>query len=205
VESGVIDRVMKWATAALAVALFLAGCSQDGPHLQVVGDQSVALNLAVSDVGANQPYAFGSIMLCVSSPATARITNVAVDQAQGGIRVDAFAVRPNPLTRQQEGLGGQREALIDYSSTFAPNSAQFISGVCQSSSSAIASGDTADISELGVQVSWDGFGRYAGGHALDITYEIAGTEQTLRLNYGIWLCAVTCPPDLNHTKSLASQ
>ncbi len=203
-ESGVIDRAMKWAAAVLVVALSLAGCSQQGPQLQVVGGQSVALNLAVSNVGANQPYSFGSIMLCVSSPATARITNVAVDQVQGGIHVDAFAVRPNPFTRQEEGLGGQRESLSDYSSTFVPNSAQLISGVCQPSSPAISGGDIANISELGVQVSWDGSGRYAGGHALDIVYEIAGTQKTLTINFGIWLCAATCPPELNHANSAAS-
>ena len=205
VVRGPQGSMMKRATVVVAVALIFTACSQQGPQLQVVGLQSATLNLTVSGVAANQPYSFGSIMLCVSSPATALITGVAVEQPEGGIRVDAFAVRPNPFARQQQGLGGQRESLVGFSSTFAPHDAQRVSGLCPPvSKSSVAVGDNSGISELGIQVSWDGSRSFAGGHALIVTYEIEGIKKTLTIPFGIWLCAATCPPDLNRTRSMSS-
>ena len=135
-------------------------------------------------------------MLCVSAPTTATISAVSVDKAEGGIRVDAFATRPNPFTRGEDGLDSQAGSLVDSSSTFA-GADQRVIGVCPGGGAAPdPSFDASGLSELGVQVSWDGVGPYAGGHALDVTYSISGQAHTLVLLFGIWLCASTCPESL---------
>jgi hypothetical protein len=184
-------------TALVAVTFLVASCSGQQSRLGFYANQTAALNLTVSNMAAHQPYSFGSIMLCVDPPAPAVITSVSVDHPVGGVRVDAFGVRPNPFLRGQQGLGGDRSTLPLFSPDFLPGQQQRVSGKCPGSPGSSDNSDFSGLSELAVQVSWDGNGAYSGGHALDVEYEISGQKQDLIIPFGIWLCSGTCPDSLN--------
>jgi hypothetical protein len=189
---------MRMPIVAGFVALLLSGCVlAGGPQLSVVGDPTTRVGISADNIAAGRPFSFGSIMLCVSAPTTATISAVSIDKPEGGIRVDAFATRPNPFTRGEDGLGSQAKTLVEFSPSFAPGARQSVTGVCPGSGATSEPGLDAGVSELGVQVSWDGVGPYAGGPALDVTYSIGGQAHTLVVLFGIWLCASTCPESLS--------
>jgi hypothetical protein len=180
-------------------------CAHSDARLAFVAGETTAVNLTVSSVSSGQPYSFGSILLCVSGRVTAIITGVSVTKPQGSIRVETFALRPNPFTRGQQGLGGERSALTVASRDFVPTGQQAVSGQCPSDQSSAAQTDQlGPLSELGVEVSWDGVGQYAGGHGLDVAYTVDGHEQDLIIPFGIWLCAATCPDLLNESQEKSS-
>ncbi len=157
-----------------------------------------AVSVAISNTPYGAPRSVGSIMLCLTSPGTATITGVALHEPSGEIRVDAFAVRPNPFTQGQDGLGTDDRSLASFAAGFDPGGTQRVSGVCPAdaqASDAVQASDTpndAQSSELGVQVSLAA-GEMGGGKGLAVTYDIAGTEGTAVIPFGIWLCARTCP------------
>jgi hypothetical protein len=183
---------------ALAAALVLpvaAACSP-APTLRMVGDSTASV--AISNTPYGDPRSVGSIMLCLTSPGTATITGVALHEPSGEIRVDAFAVRPNPFTQGQDGLGTDDRSLASFAADFDPGGTQRVSGVCPAdaqASDAVQASDTpidAQASELGVQVSLAA-GETGGGRGLDVTYDLGGTKRTAVIPFGVWLCARTCP------------
>jgi hypothetical protein len=179
--------------ASIAVGLLAAGClGAPGPRLAFAADPSIKLSLAQSNVGPADALSFGGIMVCVTSPGTAQIDAVRIDQPQGDIRVEAFAVRPNPMPAG-DGLGAQRTTLAAFSSAFVPSAPQHVSGLCPRDPNAPTASEGSALSELGVQVRL-GSGDLAGGRALDLDYRIDGGQRTLTIPFGIWLCSGTCPP-----------
>jgi hypothetical protein len=64
---------------------------------------------------AGEPAAWGSMLLCLSEPGRVTITAVEPVHPQGGLSVEAFAVRPNPSLTEPVGamLGDARGALRD--------------------------------------------------------------------------------------------
>ena len=190
------------AGGALVVLVSMAGCSPDNrPRLLLAADPSIATSLSTSNMRPDESFSFGSINLCVSAPATASITGVTIHQAQGDVRVEAFAIRPNPIPSGGAELGGQKAALVAYDSGFAPAKAQQVSGACPKDLLAPTAGEAAAMSELGVQVRLAS-GDIGGGSALDVKYRIdQGPERTAAVPFGIWLCASTCPPGIGASPS----
>jgi len=185
------------AVALVAIAVFASACgnSSSGGLGVLLGDSS-ALRMAVDDVPAGQPLSFGSLMLCVESAGAATVTGVDLDQPAGNARVDAFAIRPNPFASGQDGLGADRKALTDVAGGFVPANPQVVSGPCPAAGTSSAGDGTAQLSELGVEVSWDGHGDYAGSKALDIHYQKDGRTSVLTVPFAVWLCASACPSSL---------
>jgi len=172
-----------------ALALTLSGC---GAHaqLRMVGPNTASL--AIDDAAYDAPRSIGSMMLCVTSPATATITGVTPHQPSGDIRVEAFSVRPNPFARGLDGLGDDLRPLADIGAGFDPGAVQTVSGRCPTDTQLDDSTIAAQVVELGVQVSWSS-GDVAGTTGLDVGYEVAGSTATAFIPFGIWLCAQTCP------------
>ena len=194
-----VARVIKraLAAAALVAAAALTGCSNNaGASLVFAADPSMSASLAMSNVAVQEPFSFGSIDLCVTAPARATIVGVSLSHVIGDVRVDAFAVRPNPFFAGEPMLGGQRITLVEYASGFQPNGPQVISGTCPRDLIAPTDAEARAVFELGVQVQLVS-GETGGGTALDVRYQIDdGPERGVTVPFGIWLCTSTCPPDI---------
>src|SRR5690348_16685613 len=95
------------ATALLIVGCLamVAGCVQQ-PELRMPGGMVATRVTEGNDrVMPGRPWSIGSMMLCLSGPGSARITAVRPWRPVGRIRVQAFAVRPNPFVKGADGLG----------------------------------------------------------------------------------------------------
>jgi hypothetical protein len=179
----------------LGLFVSASGCTaSSGPRLVFLADPSVALSLAQSNISQTSSLSFGAMLLCVSGPGTAQLDAVRIDNPQGNILVEAFAVRPNPMPAG-DGLGALETPLTAVSPAFDPPRPQLISGVCPEDPSSPTDSEAAAVSELGVQVRLQS-GEVGGGRALDVDYEIGGSRKTLTIPFGIWLCAGKCPTDL---------
>ena len=179
---------------SLIVGLVSACDVLAGPRLEFAADPGARFSLAHSNSGVGESYSFGSLMLCVSTPATATITGVSVHEPQGDLRVEAFAVRRNPMPTG-EGLGSAGGALHEFDPAFAPSNPQEVAGVCADDRRAPTPAESSALSGLGVQVQL-GSGEIAGGRSLDVAYEVDGRSGTHSIPFGIWLCAQTCPEDV---------
>lgn len=179
--------------AAMLVALSAAACGTPGPELRMPTD--VTAGVAMSDVPYDQPRSVGSMSLCLTSPATATITRVALHQPSGDIRVEAFAVRPSPVARGLDGVGTDSRPLADIGGGFDPGAVQRVSMVCPTEAQMAEETIGLTLNEFAVQVAWSS-GDVSGGSALDVTYEIGGAERTAVIPFGIWLCVGTCPDDV---------
>lgn len=185
---GLIGAVIVVALVGLAASVRLV--APRPPELRMAGDNRVAF--ATGNAAYDAPHSIGAGLLCVAGSGMATITRVALHEPIGDIRVTAFAVRPNPYTRGQQGLGDERKLLSEIGGGFDPDAAQQVSGVCPSEAQLNDTGVVSKLSELGVQVAWSS-GDLAGGAGLDVTYEIGGTERSTFMPFGIWLCAASCP------------
>jgi hypothetical protein len=187
----------KLGLVALVVAIFVIAAwrvfGQTPPEMRALINGSVSQG--VGDTAYNAPNSVGGVMLCVTGAATATITSVAVHDATGDIRVEAFAVRLNPNTRGEIGLGGVRRTLSAFAADFHPAAVQEVSGVCPTDGQLEDTDIDSKLSELGIQVAFSS-GAVAGGNSLDISYRINGTDRTTTIPFGIWLCAATCPDHL---------
>src|SRR5207244_393162 len=86
------------ATVIAALFISASGCAPaPGPRLEFAADPTIVLSLSEPDLGPTDSFSIGSLMLCVAPEATATIKSIAIDQPRGEIRVEAFAVRPNPM------------------------------------------------------------------------------------------------------------
>lgn len=177
----------------LSAVLSTAGCSSQPARLELVGDPGTSAAAVVNNVPYGQPVSLGSIMLCVSSPATATIESVELHNPSGPIRVDAFAVRPNPYYHNQLFLGREFAPIVELG--FDPRGPQSVSGVCPADVRTAPDSVQSQTMELAVQVSWTS-GESAGGTALDITYRIDAGSAAATIPFAIWLCSQTCPDSL---------
>lgn len=184
-------RLARIAFMVTVLGLTLSGCgSKPQAQVRMVGPNTASL--AINDAAYNEPRSIGSMMLCVTSPATATITGVTPHEPSGDLRVEVFAVRPNPFTRGLDGLGDDRRPLADIGGGFSPGGPQTVSALCPTDTQLNDPTITAQTVELGVQVSWSS-GDVAGAKGLDVHYDVAGSEATAFIPFGIWLCERTCP------------
>ena len=187
------------ALTCLGVVVWLASACDllSGPRLEFAVDPQIRLSLAQSNASGDS-LSFGSMMLCVSAADTvATITGVSVHEPQGDIRVEAFAVRINPMPAGQ-GLGSAKGTLAAIDPAFAPSNRQEVAGLCPADPGAPTQAEASALSELGVQVRL-GSGDIAGGGSLDIAYQVNGRSGTLSIPFGIWLCARVCPDGIGES------
>ncbi len=184
------------AVALVAIAVSALGCANAPGGLGVLLGDASALSMSVDNVPAGQPLSFGSLMLCVDTGGPATVTGVSLHDPTGNARVDAFAVRPNPFTSGQDGLGADRQALTSVGGGFVPGETQVVDGACPAVSASNGADQAAQLSELGVQVSWDGLGDYAGAKSLDVRYQKDANNATLSVPFAVWLCSAVCPDAL---------
>jgi hypothetical protein len=191
-------RTVALIAVVLALGAGTAACGTPRPELRLVGDGSAGLSMSNRDYDV--PASVGAMMLCLTSPGTATITRVALHEPSGDIRVEAFAVRPNPHTRGLDGLGTDTRPLAEIGGGFDPVGIQQVSGVCPTEAELDDSAVSSRLSELGVQLAWSS-GDVAGGNGVDVTYEIAGVEATALIPFAMWLCAAACPDDVGASPS----
>ncbi|MDH4335139.1 MAG: hypothetical protein OEW24_07775, partial [Chloroflexota bacterium] len=142
-----------------------------------------------------QPRSVGSISLCLTEAGTATITSAAIHGAAGDIRVEAFAVRPNPFARGLDAVGAESRTLVEIDSGFDPGAVQQVSAVCPAEGQMDDESVTSLIPEFAVQVSWSS-GDLAGGDGIDVNYEINGSQHTALVPFAIWVCRSECPRSL---------
>ena len=149
----------------------------------------------MSNVAYGEPHSVGSMSLCLTSPGIATITRVDLHQRSGDIRVEAFAVRPDPFARGLNGVGTDLRPLAEIGGGFDPGGTQAVSMVCPTEAQRADPTYVSTLDEFAVQVSWAS-GDVSGGTGLDVTYRIEDVERTAVIPFGIWLCARTCPDDV---------
>jgi hypothetical protein len=170
-----------------------AACGAAQPVLRAPTDNTASLSM--SNAEFDMPLSVGSMSLCLTSPGTATITRVAMHEPTGDIRVEAFALRPDPYTRGLNGVGAQKIPLADVGGGFDPGGIQQVSVVCPTEAQRSDPTFESTDDEFAVQVSWSS-GDVSGGPGIEVTYEIDGTERTAVIPFGIWLCAGNCPDDV---------
>ena len=195
-----MTRARLLVACALVGLIGASGCSADsGPALMLAADPTISVVLTDSDIAPDEPVSFGSMHLCVSAPSTASVTKVSLDHQQGDVRIEAFAVRPNPLTRGADDLGMLNTSLADYGQGFQPGAPAEVSGVCPKDLLAPTDEEAAASTELGVQLRLAS-GAIGGGSGLVLTYtNDTGKEKTATVPFGVWLCSATCPPSLGQS------
>ncbi len=181
-----------------------AACGGAQPALRMPNDDTSKWSVAMSNVAYGEPRSVGSMSLCLTSTGTATITRVDLHQPSGAIRLEAFAVRPNPSARGLNGVGTDLIPLAEIGGGFDPGGIQTVSIVCPTQAQMADPAIGATLNEFAVQVSWTA-GDVSGGTGLDVTYEIAGVERTAVIPFGIWLCARTCPDDVGSQGAGASE
>lgn len=180
----------------MAAALALSGCAGRGPQLGP--PTPLPAMVTQYSVPAHQPWTFGGIILCRSGPGTAVIRSVSIHPPASGLggqlRVEAFAVRPNPFPLGQSAFGAEPTTLTAIGSGFVPAGPQLVTTVCPQPGE-LATWKSG--SELAVQVSKDA--ATAFGVGLDIQYTSGSAVQTYSTPFGIALCALStiaqCPPE----------
>jgi len=170
-----------------------AACGGAQPALRMPTDN--AASIAMSNVAYGEPRSVGSMSLCLTSPGVATITRVGLHQPSGDIRVEAFALRPDPFARGLNGVGTDLRPLAEIGGGFDPRGLQTVRMVCPTEAQRADPTFESMLDEFAVQVSWAS-GDVSGGAGLDVAYEITGVERTAVIPFGIWLCARTCPDDV---------
>jgi len=177
----------------IVAAVAVGGCGE-GPRLRWPGENTAGL--AMSNVAYGAPRSVGSMPLCVTAPGTATITSVALHEPTGNLRIDAFAVRPNPFARGLDGVGDSLTPLGEIGGGFDPAATQQVSDVCPTDEQiADPDFDWPPLPEFAVQVSWSS-GDLAGGTGIDVTYELGGSELVALIPFEIWVCAGPCPEEV---------
>lgn len=137
-------------------------------------------------------------MVCSTGPGPVTVTGVRLVDATGGLRVDAFAVRPNPMSTGGEGFGDARLPLDQIGGGFDPDGVQVVPGLCSlAEPTPTPSADPRGVpSELAVQVSKPG-SVDASATGLAVEYTSDGETGELRLPWALTLCegaAGSCSP-----------
>lgn len=122
----------------------------DGPRLTTPA--KLPFGISLPSTRAGQPFAFGSMPVCLSSPGSVTIDRVTATDAIGGLTVDAFAVRPlsanmfgaEQVTLATSGFGGTHEVTGSCSGT--PGGAELAVQLTKTSSG--------HARESGLAVSW---------------------------------------------------
>lgn len=190
-EGGGRARAPLASLLGVVVAMGAASCTS-GPVLRTPTDDPASVSM--SNVAHGSPRSVGSMTLCLSSPGTAAITDVALHEATGDIRVEAFGVRANPFERGLDAVGAVAGTLDEVGGEVDPWREE-VTTVCPTTGRSADPAGAPSLDEFAVQVSWSS-GDVAGGTALDVTYAVDGVEHTLLVPFGIWLCAATCPDGL---------
>lgn len=165
----------------LLAAAALSACAAR-PQLRVAGDMS-PVGIEEFGVSAGQPWSFVTVILCLTDPGSAIIDSVAVDEPSGGLRVDAFATRPNPYPSGESPVGAGPVLLRDLNDGYTLGG-QPIDSVCPKPGEEQSwTGGT----EFAIQVSKSSAGM-AFSRALNVTYETDGSQRVLSIPFGIALC-----------------
>jgi hypothetical protein len=101
------------AVALTGATILLAGCLNQSSSsvLTFSGRKPPLVSAGVAATRPGQPVIWGSMMLCVSKAGTARITSVQPVKPIGGLEVDDFSVRPNPLLHNSSLIADARGSL----------------------------------------------------------------------------------------------
>ena len=101
---GDLGRARRWLLMAgvLSGACALAAC-EPRVRLQMPGPMNSHVVEGVANVRAHHPVSIGEMVVCVSSPGAVTITSVEPVHPVGRMRVQAFAVRPNPFLTKPRG------------------------------------------------------------------------------------------------------
>jgi hypothetical protein len=159
------------AAAALAVAASLAVTA---PRLRVVGDYTY-VSVGVGRNVPRQAVSLGELLLCVEGADRATITAVEPVNPTGGFRVEAFAVRPNPFSTQDDMLGDRPSTLSEL-------------GIEQRHAVDVRCGSSGVGMELDVQASRPGH-QNASSDGWKVSYRSAWRRSSFVVRHAVQLCS----------------
>ena len=174
--------MLRLLAACLACAVSLGSCGWPGGGgaggaLSFAGGHPPPLTAdGLASVHPHSPVVWGSMMLCLSRPGRAVITAVEPMRSVGGLKVEAFAVRPDPFAHDEAAVGDARGTL--HSVGFGHDRTVYVQ--CSSSRSDA-------LQELAVQASRPGR-RDAASHAWRVTYTWRGQTGTLVYPMAVRIC-----------------
>lgn len=184
----------------LGVALLNSGCGSSQPQLHIPGEDPPAqTNATMYEIATNVPETAGAGTYCVTLPGKVTITRVAFHNAVGDIRIDAFAVRPNPA-RTGGLLVGNTDVPLASIAGFDPTASQAVDSLCPTQAEFPTSTSEYELALQLTRLS----GELAGAFAIDITYASGSATSTLTAPYGLWLCSRPQPVSGTSTFTLDS-
>jgi hypothetical protein len=176
--------------AIVVVFAFLgSGCGLPQPELRTpVTPPDKTMDTSYG-IATKVPETLGAGTFCLSAPGRVTITAVSLHEPQGEIRVDAFAVRPNPVITGDDFIGNTAVPLASIGKGFDLSRPQVIDGVCPTPEELASS--TSEY-ELAIQLTRLS-GTLAGALGLEISYMSGSVTKTLVVPNGYWLCSAQQP------------
>lgn len=155
--------------------LIVSACGSNWPRLASPGMHAV--RLGVPYVKPGRPVSVGEMTVCLTRPGEITITDVKPVDPVGTVDVEAFAVRPNPVTRGGQFLGGDQGPLSKHGFS----DSHQVAGACKAN-------DGSTSYELGLQLTKP-TSADVGVAGWDVVYRSRGHNGTLRLPFAIALCS----------------
>jgi hypothetical protein len=153
-----------------------------GPELSTGGPTNSTMN-GLPSAGPSQHRDIGSMLLCLTGPGRAVITDVRPVRPVGTIEVVAFAVRPNPILNGADMLGSGVGTLQDNGFDTADRT---VDTQCAS--------DSGQGYELGLELTVPP-GTNAGTSGFQIDYKVGDHSASLTYPAGAVLCSAPSVDD----------
>lgn len=166
-------RILSVAVAVVLVTATATGCGQLDEGARLVSPGTTEVWAKLPDVKANTPMSFGMGVVCLDRAGKVTIESATVQEPKGGLRVAAFAVRPN----QPNQLGAEPKPLKDTGF----GQSRVVDQVC----------DQQQEAELGVELTKPS-DALAMGRSIFLHYTADGKRRTMRVPFAVSLC----PPGL---------
>lgn len=177
--------------AALVLVSLLAACGQAAPALVMPGD---GLGASQWHWGSNEPFTMSrEFVVCLDSPGSARITDVAMRYVENGLRVDGFALVPRQELPEFSGDLSAPMTLAEAGYDGAAVTSEVESVCYEGGGEWSAHRALDDFTHLAIQFSKP-HEQTAGGSGLLITYEAGGKERTLEWDLQVVLCGTSDSP-----------
>lgn len=189
----VVSAILAVVTAGCAIGGVGIESGDESPRLRALGQSGEgSWGISMPHTVEDRPYSFGGPVLCLNRPGTAVITGVSAERPSGGMRIDAFAIRPDPTEVGGIGFGADRVDLI--TAGFEPGRPALISAVCDRQPGLAAGRKPATDQavaqhsvELGLQYSRHGVAPAIASGVI-VTYRSGSKLRHLRIPFVVALC-----------------
>jgi hypothetical protein len=168
---------------AVAV-LLLAACDEDSKPPELQWPEKTG-GRVLTATEPELPYTVGARSLCIDSAGSVEITGAKMRNPQGGLRLDALAVRLSPRANGNPELEFEQTTIREAGFT---STTKKVKVVCPPYYDAPVYPMWAGLNELGLQVSKPSKAT-ATAEGVDLTYVSLGKTKTLFVPFKVTLCA----------------